>query len=359
MFGSKKEVAEESMYSARLRRTFHFARAEAVRLGNDYVGTEHLLLGLLLEGEGGHASILAGLGVEAGELKARIEDALPGRGAGHGTDGAGPAGGAAPGARSASSAAPGARTAVARPAGSSSAVETLPWTTRAKKAIESAVSEARELGDPLVDSEHLLLGILRDVRSIAAFALAELGVSWSGARAELLRIRGEAASPDAGAASPGAGGTSPDTGAPRPDTGAGFTVRIDDDSNRTIYEQIMAQLKEAAATGRLRAGERLPPVRELADRLGIAPGTVARAYRELEERGVVVTQGARGTFVAEGRRERVPEEERPGVLVGLLRPVAVAAFHLGATEAELRTALDGAMEGIFEGEGGEGETGET
>ena len=139
-----------------------------------------------------------------------------------------------------------------------------------------------------------------------------------------------------------------------PDPGAGFRVAIDDDSNRTIYQQIMAQVKEAAATGRLRPGERLPPVRELADLLGIAPGTVARAYRELEERGVVVTQGTRGTFVAEGRRERVGDEGRHGVLLGLLRPVAVAAFHLGATEAELRTALEGAMEGIFEVGGGAG-----
>jgi DNA-binding transcriptional regulator YhcF (GntR family) len=334
MFGKKKTKADAAMFSARIRSVFQLARAEAVRLGKDYVGPEHLLLGLLLEEEGAHGSILASLGVETGELKARVEETLPDRGAGHG----------------------------ARSAGPSRSAQTLPWTTRAKKAIDGAIAEARELGDSLVDSEHLLLGLLRDVRSIAAVALSELGVSWSGARAELLRIRGETAASATGPASPATGATSPGTTAPEagansPETGAPFTVRIDDDSNRTIYEQIMGQLKEAAATGRLRAGGRLPPVRELADRLGIAPGTVARAYRELEERGVVVTQGARGTFVAEGRREGVPEEERPGVLVGLLRPVAVAAFHLGATEAELRTALEGAMEGIFEGEGGAGETG--
>jgi ATP-dependent Clp protease ATP-binding subunit ClpA len=247
MFGKKKTKADAAMFSARIRSVFQLARAEAVRLGKDYVGPEHLLLGLLLEEEGAHGSILSSLGVETGELKARVEDTLPDRGAGHD----------------------------ARSAGPSRNAQTLPWTTRAKKAIDAAIAEARELGDSLVDSEHLLLGLLRDVRSIAAAALSELGVSWSGARAELLRIRGETASSATGAASPGTGAASPETGATAPEAGAGFTVRIDDDSNRTIYEQIMGQLKEAAATGRLRAGERLPPVRELADRLGIAPGTVA------------------------------------------------------------------------------------
>ncbi len=114
----------------------------------------------------------------------------------------------------------------------------------------------------------------------------------------------------------------------------------------------MAQVQEAVATGRLQPGERLPPVRRLADQLDIAPGTVARAYGELERLGMVVTEGARGTRVAERKQNPLPEAERPDTLVGLLRPVAVAAFHLGATAAELRTALEEAMRDIF-GERGE------
>jgi len=123
-------------------------------------------------------------------------------------------------------------------------------------------------------------------------------------------------------------------------------VQLDDGSDRTIYEQIVAQVQEAIATGRLQPGERLPTVRELADQLGIAPGTVGRAYSELERQGTVVTQGARGTRVA-GRAGAAPTAVKPVRLGGLLRPAAVAAFHMGATAAELRAALEEAMIDIF------------
>lgn len=63
------------------------------------------------------------------------------------------------------------------------------------------------------------------------------------------------------------------------------------------FEQLRQQLASAAADGRLPAGTRLPPVRALAGSLGLAAGTVARSYRELEADGVVRTQGRRGTFV--------------------------------------------------------------
>jgi DNA-binding transcriptional regulator YhcF (GntR family) len=124
-------------------------------------------------------------------------------------------------------------------------------------------------------------------------------------------------------------------------------VELDDSSDLTIYEQIVAQVQEGIATGRLRPGERMPTVRELADQLGIAPGTVARAYAQLERQNIVVTQGARGTRVAEHASPSVSAGERPELLAGMLRPVTVAAFHLGATSGELRSALDEAMKDIF------------
>jgi DNA-binding transcriptional regulator YhcF (GntR family) len=65
------------------------------------------------------------------------------------------------------------------------------------------------------------------------------------------------------------------------------------------YEQLRSQLASRAASGHLPAGTRLPTVRALAAELGVAAGTVARAYRELEADGVVVTEGRRGTFVAD------------------------------------------------------------
>ncbi len=67
-----------------------------------------------------------------------------------------------------------------------------------------------------------------------------------------------------------------------------------------IYQQIVNQVKYLAASGRWPAGRRLPPVRRLAEQLLINPNTVARAYRELEAAGVVVTRRGAGVFVAEG-----------------------------------------------------------
>jgi GntR family transcriptional regulator len=77
-----------------------------------------------------------------------------------------------------------------------------------------------------------------------------------------------------------------------------------------IYQQIVNQVKYLVASGRLAAGEEMPPIRVLAERLLINPNTVARAYRELETAGIVVKRRTAGTFVSDGgsplaRRERL------------------------------------------------------
>lgn len=66
------------------------------------------------------------------------------------------------------------------------------------------------------------------------------------------------------------------------------------------FDQLRSQIARRAASGDLPPGSKLPTVRALAAELGLAPNTVARAYRELEADGVVVTEGRRGTFVASG-----------------------------------------------------------
>src|SRR5262249_14230160 len=126
---------------------------------------------------------------------------------------------------------------------------------------------------------------------------------------------------------------------------ADLQIKIDDQSNRLIYEQIVGQIQESIATGRLLPGQRLPPIRQLADDLGIAPGTVARAYNELESAGILVTDRARGTFVADPRQPGA--KNRPIALRDLLRPAVVAAFHLGSSAEELRSALEQAMLDIY------------
>ncbi|WP_136520551.1 MULTISPECIES: GntR family transcriptional regulator [Cellulomonas] len=77
-------------------------------------------------------------------------------------------------------------------------------------------------------------------------------------------------------------------------------LEVDLDSGVPVYEQVRAQVVAHVAAGRLRPGDRLPTIRALATDLGVAPGTVARAFRELEAGGVVVTRRRAGTLVAAG-----------------------------------------------------------
>lgn len=75
-------------------------------------------------------------------------------------------------------------------------------------------------------------------------------------------------------------------------------IVIDPSSPLPPFEQLRAGLVDAVASGELAPGARLPTVRRLAEDLGVAPGTVARAYRELEASGIIETRGRNGTFVA-------------------------------------------------------------
>ncbi|GHF77922.1 DNA-binding transcriptional regulator YhcF (GntR family) [Amycolatopsis bartoniae] len=75
-------------------------------------------------------------------------------------------------------------------------------------------------------------------------------------------------------------------------------VRVDPESAMPPYEQVRSSLAEQINDGRLAVGTRLPTVRQLAADVGIAPNTIARAYRELEEAGLIETRGRAGSFVS-------------------------------------------------------------
>jgi GntR family transcriptional regulator len=77
-------------------------------------------------------------------------------------------------------------------------------------------------------------------------------------------------------------------------------LRISDQDGVPIYVQLVRQIKYLVSSGRLAAGEQLPPVRKLAEQLLINPNTVARAYRELEGEGLVTSRQGAGVFVADG-----------------------------------------------------------
>ena len=101
-----------------------------------------------------------------------------------------------------------------------------------------------------------------------------------------------------------------------------------------FYKQIILQVEMAIADGRLKTGQQLPTVRSLAVDLAVNPNTVARAYSELEIRGIVTTQQGTGTFISD-KKVQVSEVEREGILAEVTRSFVIHAASYGFTIGEL------------------------
>jgi len=108
------------------------------------------------------------------------------------------------------------------------------------------------------------------------------------------------------------------------------------------YEQLRRQLADLIGAGVLGPGERLPPLRQLAADLGLAAGTVARTYRELEAAGLVVSRRGGGTRVAVGTR--LPRAQVRTALRGAAGAYVQQAQLLGASEREIRDAVADALQ---------------
>lgn len=138
-------------FTERAQKVLTLAHEEAVRLGHPGVGTEHILLGLVKEGDGIAAKALLSLGLSAEKIQREVEKII-----GHG---------------------PGNTTGTT-------------YTPRAKKVIELSMDEARKLGHNYIGTEHILLGLIREGEGIAARVLSKLGVSLSKARQQVLQLLG-------------------------------------------------------------------------------------------------------------------------------------------------------------------------
>ena len=161
-------------FTERVRKVLQFAREESFALRHEYVGTEHLLLGLVREGEGVAAAALQTVNVELADVRDAVLKVVK------------------PGLPSpATEAAPGILDSIADTIGLGRRPSPdMPYTSRAKKVLELAMLEARELQHSYVGTEHLLLGLLREARGIAAQVLVSLGATTEKVRAEVLRLLG-------------------------------------------------------------------------------------------------------------------------------------------------------------------------
>lgn len=140
-------------FTQRAQKVIAYAQEEARRLNHNVVGTEHLLLGLIREGEGVAARALANLGIDVSKVRSQVEAMI----------GAGPF-------------------PIQGPIG---------YTPRAKRVMELAMDESRKLGHNYVGTEHILLGLIREGEGVAAQVLNNLGVSLDKAQKEVLNLLGD------------------------------------------------------------------------------------------------------------------------------------------------------------------------
>nr|WP_295975123.1 ATP-dependent protease ATP-binding subunit ClpC [uncultured Bacillus sp.] len=138
-------------FTERAQKVLALAQEEAIRLGHNNIGTEHILLGLVREGEGIAAKALYALGLSSEKIQKEVEDLI-----GRGSDVAG----------------------------------SIHYTPRAKKVTELSMDEARKLGHSYVGTEHILLGLIREGEGVAARVLNNLGVSLNKARQQVLQLLG-------------------------------------------------------------------------------------------------------------------------------------------------------------------------
>jgi len=103
--------------------------------------------------------------------------------------------------------------------------------------------------------------------------------------------------------------------------------RIDNASDRPVYQQIIDQIKRDIALGRLNKDEKLPTVRQLAGQLAINPNTIAKAYRQLEQEGIIVTKAGAGAFVA-NLDSNLSRSVRKKLICEELERIAVEAYHM-------------------------------
>src|SRR5438309_2081825 len=154
-------------FTDRARKVMQLANQEAQRLNHEYIGTEHILLGLVKEGSGVAANVLKNLDIDLRKIRLEIEKIVQ----------SGP---------------------------DMVTMGKLPQTPRAKKVIEYAIEEARNLSHNYVGTEHLLLGLLREQEGVAAQVLMNLGLKLEDVREEVLNLLGH--NMDAGESGTGGGG---------------------------------------------------------------------------------------------------------------------------------------------------------
>src|SRR5215510_185588 len=140
-------------FTDRAKKVMNLARQEAQRFNHEYLGTEHILLGLVQEGSGVAANVLKNMGIDLNKIRTEVEK-------------------------------------IVKTSPSMVTMGQLPFTPRAKKVLELSMEEAGNLGHNYIGTEHLLLGLIKENEGIAAKVLTNLGVKLEDVREEVLEFLG-------------------------------------------------------------------------------------------------------------------------------------------------------------------------
>jgi ATP-dependent Clp protease ATP-binding subunit ClpC len=198
-------------FTDRARRVVVLAQEEARLLNHSYIGTEHILLGLIHEGEGVAAKALESLGISLEAVRSQVEEII-------GQGGSSPSG-------------------------------HIPFTPRAKKVLELSLREALQLGHNYIGTEHILLGLIREGDGVAAQVLVKLGADLSRVRQQVIQLLSGYQGPSGSSSGSGSGGGSREGATAG--VGPGSKEGEEKGGNSQILDQFGRNLTQAAREGQL------------------------------------------------------------------------------------------------------------